>query len=219
MEFINWDGALLGPGSEWFWSAAQFVVVVITLSGIYRQLRAQGAANAFQRFEALEGRWNGPNLAFARLEFALHLRYGGPMSEAFLSETWLKGRPLADFFADVGDLYERKFLTSDELGAQWGRTFEFYWVLLEPAIKRQRVLEKFPGFYALEELLPPIRANQVKHGAPPLVADEPAMTEYVDRIIATTTQTLRQDRDRLSGVIPGPPNGPDGAIVGEAAAG
>jgi hypothetical protein len=27
MELVNWDGAIFGPGSEWFWAMAQFVVV------------------------------------------------------------------------------------------------------------------------------------------------------------------------------------------------
>ena len=32
---------IFGPGSEWFWSMLQFVVVGITFYAIYRQLRAQ----------------------------------------------------------------------------------------------------------------------------------------------------------------------------------
>ena len=39
---LDTDGlAIFGPGSEWFWSMLQFVVVAITVYGIYRQLRAQ----------------------------------------------------------------------------------------------------------------------------------------------------------------------------------
>jgi hypothetical protein len=35
---INTTGlALVGPGSECFWSMAQFFAVVVTLLGIYRQ--------------------------------------------------------------------------------------------------------------------------------------------------------------------------------------
>ena len=33
MTLINSDGiALIGPGSEWFWTMAQFAAVVVTLS-------------------------------------------------------------------------------------------------------------------------------------------------------------------------------------------
>lgn len=47
MTLINWSGAIFGAGSEWFWSMLQFVVVAITLAGIYFQLRQHRAANAF----------------------------------------------------------------------------------------------------------------------------------------------------------------------------
>ena len=43
MQFINWSGALIGPGSEWFWSMLQFVIVAGTLIGLYRQLRLQSS--------------------------------------------------------------------------------------------------------------------------------------------------------------------------------
>jgi len=42
MKLINTDGlALIGPGSEWFWTALQFTALAVTLIAIYRQLRTQ----------------------------------------------------------------------------------------------------------------------------------------------------------------------------------
>jgi hypothetical protein len=42
VTLINTDGlALIGPGSEWFWTALQFAAVAITIVAIYRQLQAQ----------------------------------------------------------------------------------------------------------------------------------------------------------------------------------
>jgi hypothetical protein len=42
VNLINTDGlALIGPGSEWFWTALQFTALAITFVAIYRQLRAQ----------------------------------------------------------------------------------------------------------------------------------------------------------------------------------
>ena len=50
MKLINLDGlALIGPGSEWFWSMLQFVIVAITLMTIYRQLRLQASAGAIEQ--------------------------------------------------------------------------------------------------------------------------------------------------------------------------
>ena len=42
MTLINTDGlALIGPGSEWFWTALQFTALAITFVAIYRQLQVQ----------------------------------------------------------------------------------------------------------------------------------------------------------------------------------
>ena len=42
MQLINTDGlALIGPGSEWFWIALQFIALAITFMAIYRQLGTQ----------------------------------------------------------------------------------------------------------------------------------------------------------------------------------
>lgn len=42
MTFINTNGmAFIGPGSEWFWTALQFLALAITFYAIYRQLRGQ----------------------------------------------------------------------------------------------------------------------------------------------------------------------------------
>src|SRR5512143_3555226 len=42
MKVINTAGlALIGPGSEWFWTALQFMALGLTFIAIYRQLRTQ----------------------------------------------------------------------------------------------------------------------------------------------------------------------------------
>jgi hypothetical protein len=102
MNLINLEGsAILGPGSEWFWAMAQFVVVVVSLYGIYRQLRAQGAANALQRIESLQGLYESERMTYARLATALDLKYN-----QLSSETMEKARPILDFFENLGDLLD-----------------------------------------------------------------------------------------------------------------
>jgi len=42
VTLINTDGlALIGPGSEWFWTALQFTALAITFYAIFRQLQTQ----------------------------------------------------------------------------------------------------------------------------------------------------------------------------------
>ena len=53
MQLVNWSGAIFGPGSEWLWSFAQFVVVAVTLVAIYRQLRLQAHESAIEQIAEL----------------------------------------------------------------------------------------------------------------------------------------------------------------------
>ena len=68
MKLINTDGmALIGPGSEWFWTALSGIVLGVTFIAIYRQLRLQVSAGANDQAAALERDWLGERLARARL--------------------------------------------------------------------------------------------------------------------------------------------------------
>ena len=41
MTLINTEGlAIIGPGSEWLWTALQFAALATTFVAIYRQLQA-----------------------------------------------------------------------------------------------------------------------------------------------------------------------------------
>jgi len=57
-----------GPGSEWFWSMAQFVVVAVTLIGIYYQFRLQRAANAFEQLKRIGEQWESEQMLVQRVE-------------------------------------------------------------------------------------------------------------------------------------------------------
>ena len=76
---LDTDGlTLFGTGSEWFWSMLQFVVVAITLAGIYVQSRQARAANAFARAGAMRERWSGERMVRRVLSIAIALRDSGP---------------------------------------------------------------------------------------------------------------------------------------------
>ena len=78
MNLINVDGlALIGPGSEWFWSMLQFVVVAITLFAIFRQVSLQTSAGAIQQATGLQGDWHSSErLMRSRLAVLVALRDG-----------------------------------------------------------------------------------------------------------------------------------------------
>ena len=76
---INTNGlALIGPGSEWFWSMLQSVIVTVSLVGIYYQLRSARSANAFSQLGGLVDEWNGERLIRKRWRSIRVPRRRGP---------------------------------------------------------------------------------------------------------------------------------------------
>jgi hypothetical protein len=77
VKLINTDGlALIGPGSEWFWTAISGLVLAVTFLAIYRQLRLQSSAGAIEQATALARGWNSELLHRSRLAVLLALRDG-----------------------------------------------------------------------------------------------------------------------------------------------
>ena len=77
MNLINTNGLVIfGVGSEWFWSMAQFVVVLVTLFGIYRQLRIARSANAFEQMNNIANEWGSERNTRYRLDVLVALRDG-----------------------------------------------------------------------------------------------------------------------------------------------
>ena len=201
MQIINTDGmSLIGPGSEWFWAAAQLVVVVVSLYGIYRQLRSQGAANAVQRIETLEGEWKSARMAHARLVLALHLKHE-PIDEAGA----LKARSVLDFFVNIGNLYKWGFLSIDEIDATWGASIPIWHELTRGLIDVARTAEGRPELYELRPLIEALAHHRQRKGLPPLRLDREAMTTMLGLAIATNTAILEEEVAWQSGRIPTAP--------------
>src|SRR5258706_8723494 len=77
MKLINTDGlALIGPGSEWFWTAMSGLVLAVTFFAIYRQLRLQRDAAATEQLNGLLGEWSSERMARAKLAILLAIRDG-----------------------------------------------------------------------------------------------------------------------------------------------
>ena len=201
MNLVNWQGsAIFGPGSEWFWSMAQFVVVVITLGGIYRQLRAQGSANALHRIESLQGQFASERMDYIKLVLALDLKY-----QATSTRTFANARPILNFFVNLADLYENGYISMKEIVDNWGRPLQVWSALLSPVVERQRIIENNPQIYDNREFVAKVRQAEAQRGLPPLDLDRTNLAEWLDFIIDQHTANLRLHQDFKSGVIPAAP--------------
>ena len=197
---INTNGlAIFGPGSEWFWSMAQFVVVVVTLLGIYRQLRAQGTANGLQKMQFLIDRWFSEGMTHARLVSALHLKQRLPIDglEPSMGE-------IADFFESLSDLEAAGHLTTKDVHSMLGRSLQMWWALLAPAIEAESAVQRAPmyeGWGRLDQLENKLDAKE----GYPFQLDGTTLPSILDRIIRVNSGMLRLAHDVRSGVIPTEP--------------
>ncbi len=85
MTLINTDGmSLIGPGSEWFWTAVSGVVLAVTLIAIYRQLRLQANQAAINASGITIDRSDFGWLAAKLGEMAREVGYTEEVDEAYL---------------------------------------------------------------------------------------------------------------------------------------
>ena len=149
MKLINTDGlAIFGPGSEWFWSMAQFVVVVATLVGIYRQLGAQRAASLYEQSAAWNRDWNDEHLRVSRLALMLDLE--GRPADAGLPRSVAE---TGDYFERLGYLVVQGHLRSVDVWNDLRLAVGNWWTLLAPYIRHERTTSGNPSLYEWFEKL------------------------------------------------------------------
>lgn len=203
MKLINTDGmALIGPGSEWFWTAVSWILLAVTFIAIYRQLRAQNAANALQRMEALQGEWTSERMIHACLVVVLWRKHAAGPSADFKAQAALNW--LCGFFENLSDLEEDGYLTWKEVENTWGEVLVAYWALLAPTLLelRGRSSTAFTGF---ERLASQAEETARRRGDNWSVS-EAQIPDLLEAQIARNTARLSMLRDIATGVIPTDPS-------------
>jgi hypothetical protein len=124
MKFINTDGlSLLGPGSEWFWTALSGVVLATTFLAIYRQLRLQASASAREQLNAITEEWGSERMLRKRLTVYQALKEGTPVfPDSFVSDTW-------DFWESVGTLARQGHLNMRVMSTVLAASVTGWWTL------------------------------------------------------------------------------------------
>jgi hypothetical protein len=196
---VNTNGlVLIGIGSEWFWTMVSGIVVAVTFLIIYRQLRAQGAANALQRIDTISGRWSSPEMVLARLEVALALRDGTlDMHDDTRVDTIL------NFFELVRGLHRQGFIGEEELAIEFGASAVVWWRLLRPVIDVHRADEGDVTLWSgTEQLVAAVKRWDTKLGTDRSVIWSTPVEALTAAVIRRETNRLRLARDAASGVIP-----------------
>ncbi len=123
--------AILGPGSEWFWSMVSGLVLAITFIAIYRQLRLQAGAGAVEQMHAIQREWDTEVMARHRLATLVVLQ-GGSDTAKLPSASASK---VCDYWERLGYLVRAGHISSTLVHEYNGAAARQWWALLEPAVR------------------------------------------------------------------------------------
>ena len=187
MTLINTDGmAIIGPGSEWFWTAVSGIVLAITFVGIYYQLRMARSAAAIEQLDAVLRETNSEVVQRWALEAMLAVRAGADWADipgaaaAGLGDVWEKIAILARAgHIDVRLLFD------------WSpHAPQRMWVALEPSTLKGRARSGDPNeFCNLEWLAGEMARRDRRRGVPPITLNE--VNGNLDRFIRDTEDRIR----------------------------
>lgn len=193
MRVINTDGlALIGPGSEWLWTALQFFALSITGLAIFRQLRAQTSANSLAM---------GTRLAD---EFRVELLRTKLASLVDISGNSRTLTPAIDkvggFFDGTAGAIDNGYVPARMAAQEWGEAGQTYWAVFRPVLEERRKTE--PGLWkAWESWIADLDARDRKAGT---VRDlSPSyLARWIDETIPYYIGLLRLEEEAKRGVIP-----------------
>ena len=121
----------VGPGSEWFWIMAQFVVVAATLVGIYYQFRLQRAANAFEQLNRIAAEWDAEQMLRSRLEVARAVVAGDRAPEGPMSL-------IGNYWETVASLVRGGHINQRVFAETFGSTASIWWTTLASTARTMR---------------------------------------------------------------------------------
>ena len=123
MKLINLNElVLVGPGSEWFWTAISGLILAATFLAIYRQLRLQRDANAFEQLNAQSRDWEAERLLRVRLEVLRAYKIGARLPPGSVTV-------ITDFWEGVGTLARGGHVDLDLTYENFGLSCRFWWAV------------------------------------------------------------------------------------------
>lgn len=181
MKLINTEGlALIGPGSEWFWTAVSGLILGITFVAIYRQLRLHRAATTFQQAAELVHEWDGERMLRARVAVL------EAMSTTTDPATWPEhaAAAIGDYWERVGNLVQEGHVDHDQVN---GNTCRMWWARLSPFASLGRDRFGDPEIFIHFERLADVYAREDAKAGITVAYDQP----YLDRLLSGSLASAR----------------------------
>lgn len=201
MTLINLDGlALIGPGSEWFWSMLQFVVVAITLYAIYRQVRLQASSSAIEQVAALDRDWNTEAMTRSRLTVLEKIRDG-----ADPAKLPSQAGTIGNFWERTGYLVKAGHVDPALVYEYFDNTIQTWWAWLTPYAASSREQFSIAGIFENFEWLAGQMAEIDSRAGRPLAFDAAYLARQLPAFIEANLDVIRQAED-LRAVMVRPPS-------------
>ena len=187
MQLVNWSGAIFGPGSEWLWSFAQFVVVALTLVAIYRQLRLQARVGAIEQVTEFRREAYSEQMLQYGLDVMIALR--DHKDPADIPEAAVLG--LGDFWENFAVLARAGHRDRKLLWHSDSATVQIVWAWLAPYVRKARGDARFgvPSYDDLEWLAGEM-ARMDREGGRPAVTSELVLSR-TPQLITLQLELLR----------------------------
>jgi hypothetical protein len=183
----------IGPGSEWFWSMAQFVLVAGSILGIYVQLRAQRASALFDQTASLSREWIDESFIVHRLAALVALE-DRPI-EAGLPSAAMS---VYEFFDRIGYLVAKKHIRAADVSETLGNQIIIWWALLGPYLRDPKV-DGRPAHSWFEALASQMRTlNPDARNIPAVEVPARDLSEPINAL----TEELRRLVDARNGTFP-----------------
>jgi hypothetical protein len=154
---------LIGPGSEWFWTAISWLVLAVTLVAIYRQIRVARSQNAVQQIQSYSEKWDSERLLRHRLAVVSAISRGDDIK----ANAYGNARAVGGFWEDMGALARAGHIDMNLLFDSSGHDAADYWLLLKAFAQELRAETGINEFYVNWEWLA-ARMDEVAkaHGIP-----------------------------------------------------
>lgn len=133
---------LIGPGSEWFWTALSGLVLVVTLLAIYRQLRVARSAAAYGQLDTFERELDSERMIRNEIEVLVALRDRANPADLPPGAAYVIG----GFWQKTAALVRSGHLDPKLLRAGSLDTVQFWWPAFAAYARRERVERPQPGF-------------------------------------------------------------------------
>lgn len=134
---------IIGPGSEWFWTAISGIVLAVTFFAIWRQLRVQASANAFAQVAAFDNELHSERLVWATHDLLSSLANGTPPANVPTGAA----SAIGNHWESVGLLVRGGHLDRRLAYTSMSYEVQFDWATLAPFAARVRAATGMSAIY------------------------------------------------------------------------